>query len=157
MEIQGKVCSICDAQSGISQKTGNQWMSQEFVIDYFWWPNQTQPSQMMLRVFGEDRIKQFDLHVNDEVKINFHIEAELYKGRWYNKVNCDRLEKIGASAVNQTAGGANGQQVNNTSQQAIGGPQTPPFQPQAAPFPPQTDANGNPINKEGEKGDDLPF
>lgn len=109
-----------------------------------------------MRVFGEDRIKQFNLQVNDEVRVRFHIEAHEYNGRWFNEVRIDGVTFIGASAyknpqpANQPAGGANGQQVNNTSQQAIRGPQTPPF-------PPQTDANGNPINKEGEKGDDLPF
>lgn len=150
MEVQGKVCVICEAQSGISQKTGNQWMSQEFVIDYFWWPNQTQPSQMVLRVFGEDRIKQFDLHVNDEVKVHYHIEAELYNGKWYNKTNCDRVEKIGASAANQPQQGTNGQQVGQQPAQANQGQQT-------APFPPQVDKNGNPINPINPNDNDLPF
>ena len=71
MEIQGKIRAILPAQSGVSQRTGNSWMSQDYVLDYFWWQNQTQPSQMVFRVFGEDRIKNFDLKVNDEVKIDY--------------------------------------------------------------------------------------
>ena len=156
MELEGKISVVMPAQSGISQSTGNQWMSQEYVMAYYWFPNQTQPSYIVMRAFGEDRIKQFNLQPNDEVRVRFHIEAHEYNGRWFNETRLDAVTFVGASAsknpqpANQPAGGANGQQVNNTSKQAIGGPQTPPF-------PPQTDANGNPINKEGEKGDDLPF
>lgn len=169
MELEGKISVVMPAQSGVSQSTGNQWMSQEYVMAYYWFPNQTQPSYIVMRAFGEDRIKQFNLQPNDEVRVRFHIEAHEYNGRWFNEIRLDAVTFAGASAAknpqaipplqptNQPAGGANGQQVNNTSQQAIRGPQTPPFQQQAAPFPPQTDANGNPINKEGEKGDDLPF
>ena len=143
------------AQSGISQSTGNQWMSQEYVMAYYWFPNQTQPSYIVMRAFGEDRIKQFNLQVNDEVRVRFHIEAHEYNGRWFNEVRIDGVTFIGASAyknpqpANQPAQGANGQQG---CQQATQGNQGA----QPAPFPPQVDQNGNPINKEGGD-DDLPF
>ena len=85
------------AQSGISQKTGNAWMSQEFVLSYYWFPNQTMPSYMVFRVFGEDRLKQFDLHENDEVKIRFNIEAHESNGRWFNEVRCTAVQKTKAA------------------------------------------------------------
>lgn len=87
------------AQSGISQKTGNAWMSQEFVLSYYWFPNQTMPSYMVFRVFGEDRLKQFDLHENDEVKIRFNIEAHESNGRWFNEVRCTAVEKKRAAST----------------------------------------------------------
>lgn len=143
------------AQSGISQSTGNQWMSQEYVMAYYWFPNQTQPSYIVMRAFGEDRIKQFNLQVNDEVRVRFHIEAHEYNGRWFNEVRIDGVTFIGASAyknpqpANQPAQGANGQQGGQQATQGNQGAQP-------APFPPQVDQNGNPINKEGGD-DDLPF
>lgn len=97
MEIQGKIMAIMPVQSGVS-KSGNNWMSQEYVIDYFWWPNQTQATQMMFKVMGEDRIRQFDLQIGDEVKIDYHIAARPYNNRWFNEVICTRATKIGASA-----------------------------------------------------------
>lgn len=130
-------------------------MSQEYVMAYYWFPNQTNPSYAVMRVFGEDRIKQFNLQVNDEVRVRFHIEAHEYNGRWFNEVRIDGVTFIGASAyknpqpANQPAQGANGQQG---CQQATQGNQGA----QPAPFPPQVDQNGNPINKEGGD-DDLPF
>lgn len=143
------------AQSGVSQSTGNQWMSQEYVMAYYWFPNQTQPSYIVMRAFGEDRIKQFNLQPNDEVKVRFHIEAHEYNGRWFNETRLDAVTFVGASAsknpqpANQPAGGANGQQGGQQATQGNQGAQP-------APFPPQVDQNGNPINKEGGD-DDLPF
>lgn len=140
MEINGKVSAVMEPQSGVSQRTGNPWMSQEFVIDYFWWPNQTFPSKMVLRIFGEDRIKQWNVHMNDEVKIRYHIEATFSQqsNRWYNEVRCDGLEKVGASAPQP-----HNAPVDGTAQaQTDSNPQ------------PQNNA---PTNKEGGQGDDLPF
>lgn len=99
MEIQGKVKALLPEQKGTSARTGNTWKSQEFVLDYFWWPNQVFASQMVLKMFGADRIAQWNLQVNDEVKIRYHIEAHEYQGRWFNEIRCDGIEKIGASAV----------------------------------------------------------
>ena len=143
MEINGKVSAVMEPQSGVSQRTGNPWMSQEFVIDYFWWPNQTFPSKMVLRIFGEDRIKQWNVQMNDEVKIRYHIEATLSQqsNRWYNEVRCDGLEKVGASAPqphNAPADGTAQAQTDNNPQ-------------------PQNNAPTGGENKEGGQGDDLPF
>lgn len=98
MELEGKISAIMPAQSGISQNTGNQWMSQEYVMAYFWFPNQAYPSHIVMRAFGEERIKQFNLQVNDEVKIRFHVEAREYNGRWFNEIRIDGVTFVGASA-----------------------------------------------------------
>jgi hypothetical protein len=129
MEVTGKIRAIIPAQSGVSQRTGNTWMSQEYVMDYFWWPNQTQPSQILFKVFSEDRIKQWNLQLNDEVKITFHIEAHEYDGRWFNEVRCTNVQKVGVSAQQPT-------QTETTAQQ-------------------QQDATSAPANN--EQADDLPF
>ena len=61
MEIQGKVKALLHEQTGTSARTGNTWKSQEFVLDYFWWPNQMFASQMVLKMFGEERIAKWNL------------------------------------------------------------------------------------------------
>ena len=90
MELEGKISVVMPAASGVSQSTGNQWMSQEYVMAYYWFPNQTNPSYIVMRVFGEDRIKQFNLQPNDEVRVRFHIEAHEYNGRWFVFGEADR-------------------------------------------------------------------
>jgi hypothetical protein len=153
MELEGKISVVMPAMSGVSQSTGNQWMSQEYVMAYYWFPNQTNPSYIVMRVFGEDRIKQFNLQPNDEVRVRFHIEAHEYNGRWFNETRLDAVTFVGASASK------NQQPANQPAQQAI---PTPGEQQTAqanqsqkkAPFPPKVDENGNPINPDKN---DLPF
>lgn len=154
MELEGKISVVMPAASGVSQSTGNQWMSQEYVMAYYWFPNQTNPSYIVMRVFGEDRIKQFNLQPNDEVRVRFHIEAHEYNGRWFNETRLDAVTFVGASASkNQNPANQAAQQANT---QAVG--QQPAQQSQGqqkAPFPPKVDANDNPIKEKDEN--DLPF
>jgi len=98
MEFEGRIVQIMPTQSGISQSSGNAWMSQEFLMDHYWWPNQTEASKAIIKLFGAERIQQADIHVNDEVRVRCHIEAREYNGRWYNEVRCDGITKVGASA-----------------------------------------------------------
>ena len=102
MEVAGKVRLLMEPKSGVSQSSGNTWMSQEIVIDYYWWPNQRDASQMVLKVFGEDRIKQWNLQPNDEVTIRYHVEAHEYDGRWFNDVRVDGVTFVGASVAKNT-------------------------------------------------------
>jgi hypothetical protein len=154
MELEGKISVVMPTMSGVSQSTGNQWMSQEYVIAYYWFPNQTNPSYIVMKAFGEDRIKQFNLQPNDEVRVRYHVEAHEYNGRWYNDTRLDAVTFVGASAsknqqpANQPAQPANTQEVGQQPAQPNQGQQE-------APFPPKVDANGNPINN--DENDGLPF
>ena len=54
MELTGKIIAVMEAKSGISAKTGNPWMVQEYVIEV---PGQY-PRSCVFTVFGEDQIPQ---------------------------------------------------------------------------------------------------
>ena len=139
MELEGKISVVMPAASGVSQSTGNQWMSQEYVMAYYWFPNQPNPSFIVMRVFGEDRIKQFNLQENDEVRVRFHIEAHEYNGRWFNETRLDAVTFVGASASK------NQQPAQQANTQAAGQQQA-----QQAPLPPLS-------TEGGQDDDDLPF
>ena len=83
MELVGKIIAVLPARSGVSQKTGNSWMSQEYVLEV---PGQY-PKRMVFNVFGEDRIKQFNIQLGYTYKVEFDIDANEYQGKWYNKIN----------------------------------------------------------------------
>ena len=126
MELEGKISVVMPAQSGTSQSSGNQWMSQEYVMSYYWFPNQTQPSNIVMRVFGEDRIKQFNIQPNDEVKVRFHVEAHEYNGRWFNEIRIDAVKFVGnssyknpqqAAAPESKTAGSEQEQVEDTKPQ----------------------------------------
>lgn len=94
MEVIGRISKVFDVRSGVSQRTGEQWVSQDFIIEYFWWQNQTSPSKMLLNVFGAERIQEADLKEGEEVKVRYHIEAREYNGRMFNDVRYDGIEHI---------------------------------------------------------------
>ena len=97
MELEGKIVKVMPAQSGVSKRTGTSWMSQDYVMEYFWFPNQTKPSMVAMRVFGEDRIRNFNLQVMDEVKVRFHVDANEVNGRYFNELRIDAVTFVGAS------------------------------------------------------------
>lgn len=82
MELTGKIIAVLPAKSGVSPRTGNNWMTQEYVIEV---PGQY-PKRCAFSVFGEDRIKQFNIQSGDDVTIQFDIDAREFNGRWYNDV-----------------------------------------------------------------------
>ena len=142
MDLTGKVIAILEPRSGVSQRTGNPWMTQEYVIEV---PGQF-PRKMVFNIFGEDRIKQFNIQMGEDITVQFDIDAREYNGRFYNDI---RAYNILRGAAVPPAGGA-----------PVGGaPVTSPFPPQqpmggadaTAPFPPAQEPAG-----EGST-DDLPF
>lgn len=82
MELTGKVIAVLAARNGSSSKTGNTWMVQEYVVEI---PGQF-PKRCMFAVFGEDRIKQFNIQAGENITVQFDIDAREYNGRWYNDI-----------------------------------------------------------------------
>ena len=71
MELQGRVIYISEPRSGISKSTGNPWMTQDYVIE----THEQFPKRMMFNVFGEDKIKQYNIQLGDEINVFFDINA----------------------------------------------------------------------------------
>ena len=137
MDLTGKVIAILPASSGVSQRTGNPWMSQDYVIEV---PGQY-PKKCLFRVFGEDRIKQFNIQMGEDITVSFDIDAHEFNGRWFNGVRAYNVQR--GAAVPPVAGA-----------------------PEASPFPPQqpmgaADATSPfpPAQEPATEGstDDLPF
>lgn len=141
MDLTGTITVVMPAQSGVSQRSGNAWMSQEYVMEI---PGQW-PRHIVFRIFGEDRIKQFALRQGEQnVTIQFDIDAHEYNGRWFNEVRCyNVLRSVGQQPYQQQP--PSGYAPNAAH------PQTG-----AAPFPPQVNSNGQPMQGQGS-ADDLPF
>ena len=89
MEISGKIIAALEARKGTSQRTGNTWMSQDFVIE----THEQYPKRCVFNVFGEDRLKEFNIAVGDELTVSFDIDAHEYQGRWFNNLRAWRVQK----------------------------------------------------------------
>ena len=91
MEITGKIIAVLPANSGTSARTGNPWMSQTYVIE-----TQGQyPKKLAFDVFGEERIKQFNIQQGEELTVRFDFDAHEYNGRWFNQIRAYNVEKSG--------------------------------------------------------------
>lgn len=112
-------------------------MSQDYVIEV---PGQY-PRRCVFRIFGEERIKQFNIQMNEDVTVQFDIDAHEYQGRWFNDIRAFNI--IRGQVAPPPAGPDSG----------------------AAPFPPQQSAPTNatapfpPAQEPAAEGssDDLPF
>ena len=117
-------------------------MTQEYVIEV---PGQY-PRKMVFNIFGEDRIKQFNIQAGEELTVQFDIDAREYNGRWFNDI---RAYTIIRGQVAQTVPAA-----TTIAGTAPAGAPFPPQQPDGmanAPFPPAQEPAGE------NAADDLPF
>ena len=142
MEITGKIIAVLPARSGVSARTGNPWMTQEYVIE----THDQYPKKCLFNVFGEDKIKTFNIQVGDEMTVSFDIDAREYNGRYYNDIRAWAINRNVAAPV----AGAEGMMPGATDV---------PFPPVSdTPFPPVADPmTAQPAASSEGSQDDLPF
>ena len=135
MELTGRIIAVLPANSGVSQRTGNAWMSQEYVLEV---PGQY-PKKCVFRLFGEDRIKNFNIQNGEELTVFFDIDAHEYNGsldfvvsnicgsvlhrqseyngRWFNQISAYNITRASATVQPAAVAGAaaGGEQVATDS------------------------------------------
>lgn len=89
MEIKGRIIKIMDIRTGVSKSSGAPWMSQTYIIE----TQENHPRTVAFEVFGEDRIKQMNIQVGEDLIVTFELDAREYQGRWYNQVRAYRVER----------------------------------------------------------------
>lgn len=126
MELAGRVIAVLEPKGGTS-RNGNEWKVQEYVIE----THDQYPRRMCFDVFGDDKIKQFNIQVGEELNVSFDIDAREWQGRWFNSIRAWKVERVAAPQM--------------------GAPESAP----EAPFPPASAAPAD-FAATDEK-DDLPF
>ncbi|OAV66000.1 hypothetical protein Barb4_03100 [Bacteroidales bacterium Barb4] len=97
LKITGKVIALQE-QSGVSNKTGNTWKKQEFVVE-----TQGQyPKKVCFQLFGEERIAQAAIQTGNEVTVSFDINSREYQGRWFTNIDAWKVEHTAASSARPT-------------------------------------------------------
>ena len=123
IKLTGRIAEVFPAQSGVSARTGNNWMSQDYLFEFFQWSGQQNPNRLVVRIFGEDNIKRHNLQqYEDNVTLTLRLDASKTKegDRWFNEVRVTNVERIG---VQQPAQTQNVQQPTNSPQQQNNAPQ----------------------------------
>ena len=111
-------------------------MTQEYVIEI---PGQY-PRKMVFNIFGEDKIKQFNIQPGEEITVQFDIDAREYNGRWFNDIRAWNILR------GQVAGAVPAATPFAPAPQQSAAPQAA-----TAPFPPAQEPAGE------NAADDLPF
>ena len=89
MEAHGKIIAVLPAQGGVSQRTGNTWRSQMYVLE----TSEQYPKKIPFDVFGEDRINQFNIVQGEELTIHFDIDGSEWNGKWFAKIRCYNVSR----------------------------------------------------------------
>ena len=84
MEFIGKIIAVLPEKGGVSNRTGNEWKAQEYVIEDS--ASGQYPRRMCFEVFGADR------------KVSFDIDANQWQDRWFNRIRAWKVEPATAAA-----------------------------------------------------------
>ena len=151
--VSGVITQVMQPNQGVSQRSGQPWQSQEFVLTY----EQGQyPKSLCFRVFGAEKLQQFAIRQGEQLTIHLNITCQQsQRGGYFNSIDCWKVERAGQQQVAQQPQYQQ-QPVQqqfppqvNTQGQPVQQQQQP--MPGAAPFPPQ-----QPAPQQGQDGK-LPF
>ena len=138
IEVEGVIIKEYPAKEGTSARTGNAWKSQEFVIQ----TKDQYPRACLFRVFGADKLAQFNIHQGDTVHVWLDINARAWQDRYFNDISAFRVDHVDPNAVGGEA------PMATPASQISSAPSA------AAPATPAADALGT---ANGDATDDLPF
>ena len=97
IEVEGVIIKEYPAKEGVSKTTNNPWKSQEFVIQ----TKDQYPRACLFRVFGADRIQQFNIHEGDAVHVWLDINARAWVSR-FNFSGADQEKLCGVLSGGET-------------------------------------------------------
>lgn len=158
--LSGQITAILPAQQGVSQRTGQPWVSQEYVLCHE--PGQY-PRSVCFRVFGQDKIQQMNIQMGEQLTAHLNIDCRQGQKGYFNSIDCWKVERqvqqqpqyqqpVQQQFPPQV--NAQGQPVQQPMTGAAPFPPQQPVQqqPVASPFPPQPAGVNQPA-----QGQQLPF
>lgn len=95
MNFTGKIIAILPARSGISQKSGKEWKSQDFVVED---ASGRFVQSFVFSLFNKD----LPAAVGDEVEVTFDAKAKEWQGRWFNSLEAFSVKPLSMNASQDT-------------------------------------------------------
>ena len=98
MKFTGICKAVLPQQSGQSQRTGQPWVSQEYVFEE---EGQRFPQSMCARVFGADKIAEMNIQQGQRYEVDFDITTNQSQktGGYFNSLNIYKVTPLGQGAV----------------------------------------------------------
>ena len=138
IEVEGVIIKEYPAKEGVSSRTGNAWKSQEFVIQ----TKDQYPRACLFRVFGADKLEQFNLHQGDTAHVWLDINARAWQDKYFNDISAFRVDHIDPNSINT------GAQMSTANSQFDAATPAPANNAQPA---------ADPLSNGNDAADDLPF
>lgn len=98
MKFTGICKAVLPQQSGQSQRTGQPWVSQEYVFEE---EGQRFPQSICARVFGADKIAEMNIQQGQRYDVDFDITANQSQktGGYFNSLNIYKVTPLGQGVV----------------------------------------------------------
>lgn len=145
--VRGYVKQMLPIREGVSQRTGQPWQSQSVIFEH----ESGQYPKCLVFDTSNANIQSFGLIEGECVVCHLNINAREYNGRWFNSIECWKVERDAAAGAGQQQG------YQMPPQQPAPQPQRPVYNPaqqqqtqQPAPQAPQG-------QQQGQGSNDLPF
>ena len=88
LNFTGKIIAVTTVKTGNGPK--GQWAAQDYVAEN----NEGRyPSRLLFTVYGEDKIKEFNINMGDELTVSFDPNATERDGRWFSSNRAYRVVK----------------------------------------------------------------
>lgn len=107
MEISGKIVKVLDTQRFVSQRNGNEYVKNTFVIE----TQGNYPKRVAFSVMGEDKFSGMNIVVGGTYTVSFDVESREWQGRWFTEASAWKAVRIDGEQGEQQAPQANASQV----------------------------------------------
>lgn len=97
MQENGRVIFLGKIRRGIGARSGNEWVSQDFVIE----TNERYPRKLHYTMFGEQYISNVNLREGEVIDVIGFAESHEYNGNWYTELRCTDILTNGRSRFTQ--------------------------------------------------------
>lgn len=91
MTFKGRIYKVLPIVKG-TRADGTTWSRQSVVFEFFERPEDQWSRSVTFSVM-DAKIEEYNLQENDEVMVDFALNAKQYNERWYNEVRLLRLTK----------------------------------------------------------------
>lgn len=92
MEISGKCVKILGEQRFVSQRTGNEFVKNGFVIE----TSGEYPKKVCFTVIGSEKYANMHIEVGRSYNVSFDVESREWKERWFTELTAWRADALTA-------------------------------------------------------------
>lgn len=89
MDIIGKVIQILPVQQGVSAASGKSWSLKTFILE----TQENYPRKVAIEIFGEDRINNNPIDIDQIITVSYDLESREFNGRWYTSVRAWKIQQ----------------------------------------------------------------